>query len=68
MPSVNQRGTRCLVALKTYTWLSSCHRVLAQWKLPGVRPDGLSIATTLPKVTPSAPKPGMPMVRTAKSS
>ena len=32
MPSVNQRGTRCLVAESTYTWLNSCHMVLAQWK------------------------------------
>ena len=30
--------------------------------------DGLSIATTLPNVTPRAPSPGMPRVRTAKSS
>src|SRR4051812_40143782 len=48
MPSVNHRGTRCFVAESTYTWLSSCHMVLAQWKLPGLRPDGLSIATTYP--------------------
>ena len=36
--------------------------------LPGGRPEGLSIATTVPNVTPSAPSPGMPIVRTAKSS
>ena len=35
---------------------------------PGFRPDGESMATTVPKVTPSAPSPGIPMVRTAKSS
>jgi hypothetical protein len=31
------------------TWLISCHSVLAQWNSPGVRPDGLSMATTLPE-------------------
>jgi hypothetical protein len=48
--------------------LISCHIVLAQWKLPGLRPVGLSIATIYPNVTPNAPSPGIPMVRTAKSS
>ena len=44
---MNQRGTRMFVIASTYTWLSSCHIVLAQWKSPGLRPPGESIATTL---------------------
>ena len=27
------------------TWLISCQRVDAQWNVPGLRPDGLSMAT-----------------------
>ena len=45
MPSVNQRGTRWPVAVSVYTWLISCHSVEAQWKVPGLRPEGLSMAT-----------------------
>src|SRR5437016_13183061 len=52
---------------RTYTWLNSCHSVLAQWNWPGGRPLGESIATYLPNVTPKAPNPGRPMVRTSKS-
>ena len=72
MPSVNQRGTWELVSVRVNTWLISCHSVEAQWKLPGGRPEGLSMAMKSRKwplkVTPSAPSPGMPRVRTAKSS
>ena len=67
-PSVNQRGTRSLVAVRMKTWLISCHNVDPQLKSPGLRAEGLSMATTSPNVTPSAPRPGMPVVRTAKSS
>ena len=41
---MNQRGTWELVSVSVNTWLISCHRVEAQWKLPGGRPEGLSMA------------------------
>ena len=42
------------------TWLISCQSVEPQLKSPGLRAEGLSMATTSPKVTPRAPSPGMP--------
>ena len=47
MPSVNQRGTRELVMVSVKTWLISCHSVESQWKLPGGRPEGLSMAMSV---------------------
>ena len=69
MPSVTHRGTRWFDSWSVNTWASSCHMVACQLNSPGFRDRGESWVTTDPKLAPSAPSsPGMPAVRTAKSS
>jgi hypothetical protein len=45
----------------------SCHRVEPQLNSPTLRAAGESMAITPPKLTPSAPSPPSPTVRTEKS-
>src|SRR5688572_29716233 len=67
-PSDNHRGTRPPVAPNVNTRPSSCQRVDPQLNSPTRLAAGESIATTRPKLTPNAPSPLRPTVRTEKSS
>ena len=49
-------------------WAISCHSVEAQLKSPRVRAAGESMASAGPKLTPRAPIPTRPTVRTEKSA
>ena len=67
-PSENQRGTRWAESPRVKAWVSSCQAVEPQLDWPGSRADGASMASTVPKLTPSAPMPASPTVRTEKSA
>jgi hypothetical protein len=67
-PSDSQRGIRLAVAPSVNVCPSSCHSVDPQLNSPTLRAAGESIATTPPKLTPSAPSPASPTVRTEKSA
>ena len=64
----SQRGARLSDSPSVNAWVSSCHAVDPQLKSPRSRADGASIASTGPKLTPSAPSPVRPTVRTEKSA
>src|SRR5262245_30321051 len=67
-PSESQRGMRMSVAPSVKVCASSCHAVDAQLNMPASFAAGESKATVLPKLTPSAPSPASPTVRTEKSA
>src|SRR6185369_8900988 len=67
-PSDNHRGTRWSVRPSVYVCASSCHTVEPQLKAPASFAAGESNASVVPKLTPSAPSPARPTVRTEKSA
>src|SRR5688572_10693038 len=67
-PSDSQRGTLLLVAPRVKVCASSCQAVDAQLNGPASLAAGESKATVFPKLTPSAPRPASPTVRTEKSA
>src|SRR5437588_2387581 len=67
-PSDNQRGTRLSVTPSVNVCASSCQTVEPQLNGPASFAAGESNASVVPKLTPSAPSPASPTVRTEKSA
>ena len=67
-PSDSQRGTWWSVSPSVNVCASSCHMVEPQLNGPASLAAGESNASVVPKLTPSAPSPAMPTVRTEKSA
>src|SRR5512146_3542821 len=67
-PSDSQRGTRLSVSPSVNVCASSCHTVEPQLNGPASLAAGESNASVVPKLTPSAPSPASPTVRTEKSA
>src|SRR5205823_1226599 len=67
-PSENQRGMRLSVLPSVNVCASSCHTVEPQLNGPASLAAGESKASVVPKLTPSAPRPARPTVRTEKSA
>src|SRR5581483_9211710 len=67
-PSDSQRGTRWSVAPSVNVCASSCQTVDAQLNGPASFAAGESNASVVPKLTPNAPNPASPTVRTEKSA
>src|SRR5262249_25470151 len=67
-PSDSQRGTRLSVEPSVKVCASSCHTVDPQLNGPASFAAGESNASVVPKLTPSAPSPASPTVRTEKSA
>src|SRR5215207_4217473 len=67
-PSDNHRGTRLSVAPSVKVCASSCQTVEPQLKGPASFAAGESKASVVPKLTPNAPSPARPTVRTEKSA
>ena len=67
-PSENHRGTSLSETPMWKVCAISCQSVEAQLKSPRSRAAGESMASAGPKLTPSAPIPTSPTVRTEKSA
>ena len=67
-PSESQRGARFSDRPRVKVCASSCHATEPQLNSPRCRAEGASIINTGPKLTPRAPSPERPTVRTEKSA